>query len=385
MGIGLVVVIAGLVFASSGYLTTFNSRYGTSGTALGSCSVCHPGGNTAQLNAYANDFASHNHDFASIEALDSDGDGYSNLAEITARTLPGDATSHPVADATPPTVSTFVIPSTSSSLVVSVTTLTATDNVGVTGYVVTETAQKPAATAAGWTATAPASYSFTTAGAKTLYAWAKDAAGKRILHCGERHGYHHSCRYRGSDCNGIHCACLISSLAVTISTFTATDNVGVTGYLITETNTRPAAVAAGWTTTKPTAYTAASAGAKTLYAWAKDAAGNVSSTVVSATVTITLADTAAPTITGFVVPAATGSLNVPITTFTATDNVGVTGYIVTSASTAPALTDPGWSATPPLSFTFTTTGAKTLYAWARDAAGTYRRAQARPLLSPRVM
>ena len=72
-----------------------------------------------------------------------------------------------------------------------------------------------------------------------------------------------------------------SSLAVTISTFTATDAVGVTGYRVTETSTTPAATATGWTTARPASYTFSSAGAKTLYAWAKDAAGNISAPLSS--------------------------------------------------------------------------------------------------------
>ena len=79
-----------------------------------------------------------------------------------------------------------------------------------------------------------------------------------------------------------------SSLTVPISTFTATDNVAVTGYLVTETSTKPTAGAVGWSVVQPTIYTFASAGSKTLYGWARDAAGNVSNSR-SATVTITLA------------------------------------------------------------------------------------------------
>jgi hypothetical protein len=65
--------------------------------------LCHPGGNTGSRNQYANDFASTsigNHTFnATLEARDSDGDTFTNIAEITARTYPGDAASKPV---TPP-------------------------------------------------------------------------------------------------------------------------------------------------------------------------------------------------------------------------------------------------------------------------------------------
>ena len=81
-----------------------------------------------------------------------------------------------VVDKTPPTVTTFTIPATANSLTVPITTLTATDNVGVTGYLVTESATAPLASATGWLSAAPTSYTFTTEGSKTLYAWAKDAA-----------------------------------------------------------------------------------------------------------------------------------------------------------------------------------------------------------------
>jgi hypothetical protein len=76
-----------------------------------------------------------------------------------------------------PVVKAFSIPATSSTLTVPVSSFTATDNVGVTGYLVTESSSTPLAGDAGWSATAPASYDFATAGTKMLYAWAKDAAG----------------------------------------------------------------------------------------------------------------------------------------------------------------------------------------------------------------
>jgi len=77
-----------------------------------------------------------------------------------------------------PTVTAFTIPSTSTSLTISITSFTATDNAGVTGYIITGSPTAPVATAAGWSAAAQKSYTSKTAGSKTLYAWAKDAAGK---------------------------------------------------------------------------------------------------------------------------------------------------------------------------------------------------------------
>jgi regulation of enolase protein 1 (concanavalin A-like superfamily) len=87
----------------------------------------------------------------------------------------------PPGDTSAPSVTALAIPATFNSLTVPVTTLTATDNVGVIGYLVTESAATPSGAATGWSAGAPTSYTFATPGRKTLYAWAKDAAGNISL------------------------------------------------------------------------------------------------------------------------------------------------------------------------------------------------------------
>ena len=84
---------------------------------------------------------------------------------------------------------------------------------------------------------------------------------------------------------------------------------------------------------------------------------------------INLPDIDPPTVTSFAIPATTAALTIPITTFTAADNVGVTGYILTESAVAPLAGDSGWTATAPANYTFSSSGSKTLYAWARDAAG----------------
>ncbi|MDD4971911.1 MAG: hypothetical protein PHT07_20995, partial [Paludibacter sp.] len=80
-------------------------------------------------------------------------------------------------DDTQPTVTAFTIPVNATSLTITVSTFTATDNVGVTGYLLTESSTPPTASVGSWSGTAPTSYTFSTDGTKTLYAWAKDAAG----------------------------------------------------------------------------------------------------------------------------------------------------------------------------------------------------------------
>jgi|GEM_PF-1053952 len=84
------------------------------------------------------------------------------------------------------------------------------------------------------------------------------------------------------------------------------------------------------------------------------------------------ADTTKPVVTAFTIPSSSTSLTVAINSFTATDSVGVTGYMVTTSSTAPSASSASWLTSAPKSYTFsssTTSGSKTLYAWAKDAAG----------------
>lgn len=159
-----------------------------------------------------------------------------------------------------------------------------------------------------------------------------------------------------------------TSLTVPVSGFTASDNVAVTGYMITESATAPLSGASGWSSAAPASFTFSSGGVKTAYAWVKDAAGNVSASR-SASVTITLPDVTAPTLSSFTLPATSASLTVPVTGFTASDNVAVTGYMITESSTKPLSGATGWGSAAPASFTFSSEGVKTAYAWVKDAAG----------------
>ena len=76
-------------------------------------------------------------------------------------------------------------------------------------------------------------------------------------------------------------------------------------------------------------------------------------------------DYTAPVITTFDMAANSSSATVSPLTIGATGEP--TKYILTEVNTTPSLTDEGWSETP--SYTFSTEGVKTLYLWARDAAG----------------
>ncbi len=54
-------------------------------------------------------------------------------------------------------------------------------------------------------------------------------------------------------------------------------------------------------------------------------------------------DTSAPTVTAFTVPSPSSSLTIQPTAFTAADDVGVTGYMITESATPPAAGAAGWS------------------------------------------
>ena len=169
-----------VAFAGNDYQSTFAARYGMAGAQTGRCQICHPGGDSLVVNSFAIDFANAGNRFTAIEDLDSDGDGYANLVEILAGTNPGDPQSHPTAsapDAIAPRVVGFNIPETSPTLSVPIESFAAFDNRAVTGYLITETPETPSASSTAWRNTKPARYAFPSAGAKILYAWAKDAAG----------------------------------------------------------------------------------------------------------------------------------------------------------------------------------------------------------------
>ena len=80
-------------------------------------------------------------------------------------------------------------------------------------------------------------------------------------------------------------------------------------------------------------------------------------------------DIVAPVVTAFAIPEDSYSRTVLVTTFTAYDYQGPIWYMITESATAPLPTDPGWTSTPPIYFTFSGDGTQTAFAWAKDDAG----------------
>lgn len=161
----------------------------------------------------------------------------------------------------------------------------------------------------------------------------------------------------------------------------AVDNIGVTkveffvnGNLLSTATGAPFSF--NWNTFKVVN------GSSTLTAKAYDAAGNIGQAQIVVNV---FNDMAAPIVTAFSLPGTLNSTTVHVASFSATDNVGVAGYLITESASVPSASAAGWSATAPTSFTFAGTGSRTAYAWAKDAVGNVSTANAAAVLIDSVL
>lgn len=80
-----------------------------------------------------------------------------------------------VSDTTAPTVASFTVTTPSLSLDIPIAAFTASE--AGASFLITETSDQPAAGAAGWAASAPATYTVAAQGNYTLYPWVKDSSG----------------------------------------------------------------------------------------------------------------------------------------------------------------------------------------------------------------
>jgi hypothetical protein len=211
------------------------------------------------------------------------------------------------------TINSDAVSTTSTAVTFS---LSALDNVGVTGYCASESSTIPSVSDSCWTSvTSTTSYSATVAftlssgsvgdNTKTVYVWFKDNAGNVSSSAND------SITLTVSDTtapsnpsitinNG---AASTTSTSVTLN-LSASDDVGVTGYCASESSTTPSVSDSCWTTvTSTTPYSSSvsftlSGGrvgdnTKTVYVWFRDNAGNVSSPA-SDSITLTVSDKITP-------------------------------------------------------------------------------------------
>jgi len=111
-------------------------------------------------------------------------------------------------------------------------------------------------------------------------------------------------------------------------------------------------------------------------ATASDLAGNTAA-ATGASLTFNV-DNTLPDITVFSVPATATSLTVTGINISAADNFAVTGYCLSESSDPSSCLS--WPTAPPTQYVFTSFGEKTLYAFARDAAGNVRTSAAAQII-----
>jgi hypothetical protein len=153
------------------------------------------------------------------------------------------------------------------------------------------------------------------------------------------------------------------------------DNVAVSAWLINESSDIPALDDAGWSGARPSVYTLSSGyGMKTVYAWARDAVGNISepaSLSVEYSQPPDPTDNQPPVITLFELTSATQTSDQAIAfNLEGQDNMAVSAWLINESAAIPATDDAGWSDAKPSVYTLSSDyGLKTVYAWAKDAAG----------------
>ena len=270
--------------------------------------------------------------------------------------------------------------------------LTASDAVGVTGYYSSESATTPDLSDSGWTSVSSATvYSGTTnftmssgEGTKTVYAWFRDFAGNISVADNDTIILDQSAPTGSVSINSG--ALSTSSKSVTL-TLAATDGIGVTGYYASYSSSTPSSSDSGWTTvTSTTNYSgstsftlAGSCGTNYAYIWFRDTAGNVSSRHSDSITLLTDCDSSSPS--GSITFNNESSYSWDSTSISvslsATDNVGVTGYYVSTSSSNPSASASEWttvSSTTTYSITLSISipsgyGRRYVYAWFKDAAG----------------
>ncbi len=292
-----------------------------------------------------------------------------SAGEETAVTLfPASITS--TGEATAPVVDSFTLPATYSSLTVPVLALTAHDNVAVTGYLITESATAPTAGEQGWSAVAPESYTFATipVGApvsKTLYAWAKDASGNISA------GLSAETTITIIPPGNVRIAGTTPVYHATLSeAYQAAKNgdiIEIRAAVLAEDFIADRAVTVILSGGRDSLFNPVPGDFSSLQGTVSLRNGTVIMQDIRVLSSPTQPDTTPPQVT-LAVSSPTNTLTVSLT-LAASDDRGVTGYLLSESPQAPADNDPAWNSTAPATFTFSDFGDKTLYAFARDAAG----------------
>ena len=224
-----------------------------------------------------------------------------------------------------PTVS-LALPAVTDSSLIPVTLSTTDPGTGFAGYDLSESATPPGP-GTSWSPTAPTSFTLSSGdGAKTLYAWVKDTSGTISAPASARTLLDTT---PPTVSLGAPARATKRTIPITVSGSDA--GSGISGYDVSENGADPAPDATAWTASAPTSFTlSAGDGAKTIYAWTRDRAGNLASRA-SAVVDYKAGDTTPPKVHA---PAQlvlgqrrlVREVQIHVTWPAATDDTGVTAY-----------------------------------------------------------
>ena len=240
----------------------------------------------------------------------------------------------------PPDTQAPTVPSNLTATVVSGSQINlawtaATDNVGVTGYLVERCQGAGCATFAQVATTTGVTFNNTGLGAGTSYSYrvrATDAANNASGVSGVATATTTAPDTQAPSDPSNLTATVVSGSQINLAWTAATDNVGVTGYLVERCQGAGCASFAQVATTTGVTFNNTGLGAGTSYSYrvrATDAANNTSGVSGVATATTTPApDTQAPTIPSNLTATVVSGSQINLAWTAATDNVGVTGYLV---------------------------------------------------------
>lgn len=259
-------------------------------------------------------------------------------------------------DRTPPAVS-LAAPALTNSPAVAVT-LTAEDADGVAGYLVSESAEALDPGAAAWLTVPPTGVQLSPGdGRKVLYARAMDSAGN----------------VSPPAAVAVTLDTTPPSVAIAAPAFSAGEDIPVTwqtggeptAYYVSSTPAPPAADDPAWQASPPPSVAVPPGdGSRRVYAWARDAAGNITRPATATTIV----DTRPPT-ARVAAPPESVRPRVSVQVH-GSDARGIAGYFASATGNAPRPDDRRWSASPDFDLALPDgDGTKKVYGWTRDLAG----------------
>ncbi len=298
----------------------------------------------------------------------------------------------------PPYISTFTINDSSAATnqtAVSVK-FSGTDAVGITGYIISNQSTSPDLSNSDWVSiTSQTQYNIikdSTVGPSdasySLYGWMKDAANN--ISASSSASIYYDTTAPAISSVSINSGDSSTSNTVVNLTVSASDSLsGIAAYYASESSSAPSATATVWvdiTTTNSlystvsftlSSYAAPGSYIKTVYLWVKDVAGNVSSSF-SDSITLIVPDITAPSNPSITINGGDSSTDNSsvILSLSASDDVGIVGYYISTTGSTPSSNASGWTAvtsnenyTDNISYNLTgaAESVKTLYARFKDA------------------